>query len=181
MKHLRFRWLLNVLVVGLAPWGSGEETTTEVVDELASTSETSVAQVTGLEPLASTQSTWVDKELIRTSQLRYSKYSNIELNTTLQKIGELRPEQRRTLLMEVQKRIRVHGHMLFVQSKTRFGSGPRKHLDELPNIEQVRLIATEVVDENLVSDQAARERFAREQKREKPKPPTIVKTKAFTK
>ena len=183
MRNLRFRWPMIVLVVTPALWGSGEETTTtESVDGLGNPSEASVAQTSESESLAPTNDshTWVDDELIRTSQMRYSKYSNAELNLTLQTIAELRPEQRRSLLIEIQRRIRTDGHLPFVQSKDRFGRGQQKSLDELPHIEEIRLIATEAVEDDDPESQAAREQFLREQQlRNKSKNSTVPTSRAY--
>ena len=186
MRNLRLRWLLTVLVVGLALWGSGEETTTtKVVDGLGNSSEISVAQVSKSEPLIplpSSTGTWVNDELIRISQLRYSKYSNTELNSTLQRIAELRPEQRRSLLLEIQKRIRSDGQLPFVQSEERFGRGQKKSLDEIPEIEDIRLIATEIVEDENPDNLIAREQYLREQqKRNKSKNTTVVNAQAYKK
>ena len=183
MRNLRFRWLLTMLVLLPALWGSGEEqATTEVLDGLGNSSETSVTQAIeskSLTPARGLES-WVDEELIRTSQMRYSKFSNQELNSNLQNIAELRPEQRRSLLVEIQRRIRLDGHLPFVQSKDRFGRGNRGSLDELPEIEEIRLIATKAVEDDDPEIQAARDQFLREQqKRNKPKNSTVVTSRAY--
>lgn len=183
MRHLRFRWLLTVLVLIPALWGSGEErATTEVVDGLGNSSKTSVTQATVSESLtpAKDSKSWVDEELIRTSQMRYSKFSNDELNSTLQSIAELRPEQRRSLLIEIQRRIRSDGHLPFVQSEDRFGRGQPKSLDEIPEIEEIRLIATEAVEDDDPESQATRDQFLREQqKRNNSKNSTVITSRAY--